>query len=349
MLINPTNGIQNGSCQLSLPMATVNIFLDLPIKPEILWIWSSPGVMMILFRILIYIPSGTQIIILLCVLFGVRNHNPLKVSQTSRDFRKLDQRKFCDLLEDRFREIPKDCDDPDKLCDMFESITSSILDELCPTTTKERIVKARLPWYNDNIHQERRVRRQLERKWRKTRDEDDYSALLVQKDRVNKLIVEAKQGFFTDKFLSSNTKEMFKTLNGLLNTSAKTLPIANSDVDLANNFLAFFVEKVENIRSKITADTGYEQETGECDTAMPCFKQLSNSDVAKIIGNLSSKSCSLDTLPSWLIKQNLECLLPIISRIVNSSLLSGVFPETLKTFDHYTDNQKGDNGSKLYS
>ena len=255
---------------------------------------------------------------------------PLKVSQTSHDFRKLDQRKFCDLLEDRFREIPKDCDDPDKLCDMFESITSSILDELCPTTTKERIVKARLPWYNDNIHQERRVRRQLERKWRKTRDEDDYSALLVQKDRVNKLIVEAKQGFFTDKFLSSNTKEMFKTLNGLLNTSAKTLPIANSDVDLANNFLAFFVEKVENIRSKITADTGYEQETGECDTAMPCFKQLSNSDVAKIIGNLSSKSCSLDTLPSWLIKQNLECLLPIISRIVNSSLLSGVFPETLK-------------------
>ena len=63
---------------------------------------------------------------------------------------------------------------------------------------------------------------------------------------------------------------------------------------------------------------------------MPCFEQIFNSNVAKIIGNLSSKSCSLDTLPSWLIKQNLGCLLPIISRIVNSSLVSGVFPETLK-------------------
>ena len=243
----------------------------------------------------------------------------MKVSQTSRDFRKLDQQKFCNLLEDRFSEIPQDCDDPDKLCNMYESITSSILDELCPTTTKERIVKAPLPWYNDNIHQERRVRRLLERKWRKTRNEDGYSALLVQKGRVNKLIVEAKQGFFTDTFLSSNTKEMFKTL-----------PIANSDVDLANDFLTFFVEKVEKIRSKITADTGYEQETRECETAMPCFEQLSNSDVAKIIGNLSSKSCSLDALPSWIIKQNLDCLLHIISRIVNSSLVSGVFPETLK-------------------
>ena len=49
---------------------------------------------------------------------------PLKVSQTSRDFRKLDQQKFCKLLENRFSEIPQDCDDPDKLCDMYESIMS---------------------------------------------------------------------------------------------------------------------------------------------------------------------------------------------------------------------------------
>ena len=109
---------------------------------------------------------------------------------------------------------------------------------------------------------------------------------------------------------------MFKTLNGLLNTSTKTLAIANSDVDLANDFLAFFVEKVEKIRSNITADTGYEQETTEWDTAMPYFEQLSNSDVAKLIGNLSSKSCSLGTLPSWLIKQNLECLLLLILSVI---------------------------------
>ena len=118
---------------------------------------------------------------------------------------------------------------------------------------------------------------------------------------------------------------MFKTLNDLFNTSTKTLLIANSDVDLSKNFLVFFVEKVETIRSKITTG-GYEEETRECDTAMPCFEQLSNSDVANIIGNLSSKSCSLDILSSWLIKQNLEYLLPIMSRFVSSSLVSRFFP-----------------------
>ena len=117
--------------------------------------------MTILFRILIFILSGTQIIIIIMCTVRCEKPQTLKVSQTSRGFRKLDQQKFCELLENRFREMPQDCDDPGKLCEMYESITSSTLDELCPTTTKERIVKARLPWYNDNIHQERRVRAEM--------------------------------------------------------------------------------------------------------------------------------------------------------------------------------------------
>ena len=43
-----------------------------------------------------------------------------------------------------------------------------------------------------------------------------------------------------------------------------------------------------------------------------------------------SKSCSLDSLPTWILKDNLHVLLPFITNIVNSSLISGVFPEILK-------------------
>ena len=42
-----------------------------------------------------------------------------------------------------------------------------------------------------------------------------------------------------------------------------------------------------------------------------------------------SKSCSLDSLPTWLVKDNLEILLPIFTRIVNCSLMS-IFPNALK-------------------
>ena len=255
---------------------------------------------------------------------------PMKVVKTSRDFRSLDVDKLNTLLNDRLRTVPVDCDDPSTLCDYYESITSSVLDELCPVVTKEHIIRTRLPWYNSKIHHERRVRRRLERRWRKSRSEDDYNSLIVQKCKLRKLIVDAKCAYYNDKFLCSSTKDMFMTLKSLLNSSSKALPSANCDSDLANDFLSFFVDKVEKIRNNMTLSDHAFQADRDCKSYMPGFKALSDFEVAEMIGQMSNKTCILDTFPSWLIKQNLQCLLPIITRIVNSSLLSGIFPHTLK-------------------
>ena len=47
---------------------------------------------------------------------------------------------------------------------------------------------------------------------------------------------------------------------------------------------------------------------------------------------MSSKStqCSLDPLPTWLVKECIDVLLPILTRIVNLSLLHGEMPKSLK-------------------
>ena len=44
----------------------------------------------------------------------------------------------------------------------------------------------------------------------------------------------------------------------------------------------------------------------------------------------NNKSCELDPLPTWLLKQCTEELLPLISAIINNSLESGVFPYQCK-------------------
>ena len=43
-----------------------------------------------------------------------------------------------------------------------------------------------------------------------------------------------------------------------------------------------------------------------------------------------SKSCSLDSMPTWLVKQHLPVLTPILTKIVNNSLSSGSFPSGLR-------------------
>ena len=65
-------------------------------------------------------------------------------------------------------------------------------------------------------------------------------------------------------------------------------------------------------------------------TSMHNFNLLTPGDVEKIIKNFPSKTCSLVSILTWLVKDNFYTLLPILTKVVNSSLSSGTFPDTLK-------------------
>ena len=229
-----------------------------------------------------------------------------------------------------------DCDDPDVLVQSFNAITSSVLNEVCPLITKTTAVKHRLPWYNDVIHIMLDVNgadwnadgRKVAQKWTK-------NVLDCRRNWSAKLITESKIRFFTDKCISSNSKEMYRTINSLLNKPFKTLPDSDSKHDLANKFLTFFIEKVENIRNDVSSkDASASASLSEYDTVSQCslsdFQPLESEDIADIIRQFPSKSCSLDTIPSWLVKRNLDILLPPITKIVNASLSTGTFPSALK-------------------
>ena len=61
------------------------------------------------------------------------------------------------------------------------------------------------------------------------------------------------------------------------------------------------------------------------------FDLVSPIQVKVLIKSLVPKSCSLDPLPTWLVNSCIDELLPVITRIINISLSSGVVPETFKT------------------
>ena len=258
---------------------------------------------------------------------------PLRVTTTYREYGKMDHERLTMLLGERFTNFP-DSEDPNLLVESYENLTSSVLDEVCPLVTKTRTVRSKLPWYNETIHEARRKRRRLERKWKKTRAEADETAFITQKDHVSRLITSAKIEYFTNKCTNATMKDMYSTINFLLNRSPSKLPDCTSYQVLADRFLSFFIDKVEKIRNNVNSVPSASDDTyisaSNMHTRLSTFKQLTDHDVRKIIMKFSSKSCSLDSLPSWLVKENLQTLLPIITRIVNSSLATGSFPLKLK-------------------
>ena len=71
------------------------------------------------------------------------------------------------------------------------------------------------------------------------------------------------------------------------------------------------------------------------------FKELNNAELTEIINSLQTKSCELDLLPTYMIKENPELFIHIIRKIVNASLREGYFHRDWKKqcLDHYQKRQ----------
>ena len=63
---------------------------------------------------------------------------------------------------------------------------------------------------------------------------------------------------------------------------------------------------------------------------MNSFHSILERDIEKRIRKLPSKSCELDPMPTTLLKSMVNVVTPVITHIINMSLLSGEFYKNLK-------------------
>ncbi len=120
-------------------------------------------------------------------------------------------------------------------------------------------------------------------------------------------------------------------MNNLLNDKNDALPTHNDPLDLSNRFAYFFVKKIQKIRDDLDKNinsNGNINHPQQLNNVHPFnkFQRVSTDDVRKFIFTSSNASCTLDSQPTWLLKENIHQHLDILTNIVNSSLSSGSFP-----------------------
>ena len=130
-----------------------------------------------------------------------------------------------------------------------------------------------------------------------------------------------------------NQKEVFKITKTLLNSQAdRSLPAAETDKELADRFSVYFTTKIETIRDNILPVDGSNCHPNAmvANSTLSVFKLTDDLEVTQVIRNMATKSCDLDPIPTWLLKEHLNSLVPFITHVVNLSLQSSVVPATLK-------------------
>ena len=130
--------------------------------------------------------------------------------------------------------------------------------------------------------------------------------------------------------------KLFRASKRLLNMQPdKTLPPYTAALTLANGMGEFFVYKITSIRSKLTtgdqyrAECGDTSDVGSADITFSEFSLLSEEDVRKL-DLANKKSCALDPIPASILSAYLDELLPVVTRMVNTSLETGYFANNWK-------------------
>ena len=222
----------------------------------------------------------------------------------------------------------------------YDKTLASTLDRHAPLITKTVIKRPTVSWFTDGVKIAKRQRRKAEKKWRRTKSHSDFVAYKAKKNQATFLINNARHRFYTD-FISENSDDqgkLFRAAKSLLTPKSEiTFPDYRDPTALVNDIGQFFVQKIERLRSELDSISPSEDSiTVSCampNTNLVSFNELDEKSVRELISKSSKKSCSLDPMPTSLVVECLDVLLPIITRMVNLSLKSGTFPESWKQAD----------------
>jgi len=260
-----------------------------------------------------------------------------KTQRAIRKVQRMNRQEFTATLSRNIATINTDCptaETLDTLVSNFSEAVTKSLDVHAPLkeiTLKDGDPK---PWYDNDIHQERRKRRRAERQYKKTRLTVHKQELERQSQLVIEMIKEKKSKYYQEKFKQANSKETFRLMKHLL-TPPSSQNIGMDDLTAAENFKSFFEEKIRKIHTILNAaDTEPRRNDGSTAvSSFTAFSPISTEELSKMIKRAPCKSCPLDPLPTNLLKENgiLQLLAPIITSIINHSLSLSYVPEDFKS------------------
>jgi len=155
---------------------------------------------------------------------------------------------------------------------------------------------------------------------------------------VNRKLHQAKQDHYSNKIrdCEKDQKRLFVLTRKLMGDAGKViLPTHVCSKELADRFSDYFATKITNIRNKIRGEAppAYDVSSEPKFQGEPLsqFAQVTEDEVQRLIAKAPCKSCDLDPLPTWLLKECSSCVLPLITDIINQSLTTSTVPSSFKT------------------
>ena len=152
--------------------------------------------------------------------------------------------------------------------------------------------------------------------------------------RLANMLNAAQSAYYNDKIsqAGADTKAISEIMNEIMHRDKSVkLPTHSSAKILADKFGTFLEEKITKIQLELPRGTNLPNVAmPACESRLDYFNPVTVDELRKIVTKAPPKSCSLDPMPSWMVKSVLDELIPLMTKITNKSLSSGNVPASMK-------------------
>src|SRR6218665_1157051 len=175
----------------------------------------------------------------------------------------------------------------------------------------------------------RRQARRHERQYRRTKLTADRSAWVHFVRDMHRSYREKERTYWETKIVShaKDPKRLWATFDALL---GRRRADRQPDVSLfsAEDFFSSFNDKINSIRLETAgADPPVYPAT---DCRLSAMVPVTGTELRRIILSSAAKSCELDPLPTFLLQELVDALLPFLTRLCNRSIQDGILPQLQK-------------------
>ena len=252
---------------------------------------------------------------------------PVCALRLSRGWKRLDRQAFCDGL----RNSPL-CGDlslladlsTDALFSLYETSMLPLIDSLLPLCQHRTYSRPLQPWLDYQCRSLRRNVRRLERRFRRTRDPVDRLNWMDHLRNMQREFRDRETTYWESLIEreKGNSRRLWAALSDVLGRSST--PRLPTSAFTAADYLNFVQSKIDATR-QATVNASPPSFLPTTST-LSAWEPLQLDTIRQLVLDSSSKSCELDLLPSFLIKDFVDDFAPFLQLLCNSSLSQGSVP-----------------------
>ena len=245
---------------------------------------------------------------------------------------RVSRRKWSALNVDKFTEdlMASDllCSPPygvDEYFSCYDSTLTSLLDKHVPTVCVTQYARPESPWFDTECHLMKARTRKLEKRYRKRPSEVTESAWRSQ-FRCQRILFETKYRSYWSFVIHSNAgnnKVLWTKLRCLLQPPSHDVSHTEHSAD---DFANFFKSKIDKIRQSTAQAPAPVIASRQVLQKLCVFDPVTAEEVHHLISRSPAKQCSLDPIPTWLLKRVSGILSPTIASMCNASFTQHTVP-----------------------